>query len=198
MCLTMTASGVIDGCGADASWQTGIDQAKTWEISNATAAAWMQGHKDMMSMTTDALADGVLLGKDPWEVGDYVNGALHEGASASNETILTLRNLTALSKAQGKRLIYEIHGKGTDDEIAAFLIGVGPYQYYGLGGWSGTGRDGNFSEHWIPGVFDRALGEPLADPTYDAATYTWSRSFKSGTKVVFNAKTNKGGTTWGM
>ena len=28
----------------------------------------------MMRMTTEALADGVLLGKDPWEVGDYVNG----------------------------------------------------------------------------------------------------------------------------
>lgn len=157
----------------------------------------MQGHKDMMSMTTDALADGVLLGKDPWEVGVYVNGALHEGAAASNETILTLRNLTARSKAQGKRLVYEIHGNGSDDEIAAFLIGVGPYQYYGLGGWNSRSHPATFQDHWIPGVFNRTLGEPLADAVYDAATYTWSRSFKSGTKVVFNASTSKGKTTWG-
>ena len=72
MCLTMTSSGVIDGCGADASWQTGVDQAKDWHLNDTTAVAWREGHKSMMRMTTEALADGVLLGKDPWEVGDYV------------------------------------------------------------------------------------------------------------------------------
>ncbi len=75
MCLTMTGSGLIDGCGADASWQNGVDQAEGWHIDNSTAMAWDSGHKAMMRMTTEALADGVLLGKDPWEVGDYVNGA---------------------------------------------------------------------------------------------------------------------------
>ena len=59
------------------------------------------GHREMMRDTTLALGDGVLLGKDPWEVGDYVNGALHEGCAASNDTINTLRNLTALARAQG-------------------------------------------------------------------------------------------------
>ena len=129
MCLTMTGSGVIDGCGADASWQTGVDQEKKWGLDNATAEAWREGHKAMMRMTTEALADGVLLGKDPWEVGDYVNGALHEGCAASNETILTLRNLTSIAKAQGRRLIYQCHGgKGsTTDEVAAFLTGAGEY-----------------------------------------------------------------------
>merc|ERR1719174_1193011 len=73
MCLNMTASGVIDGCGADASWQNGVDQAKGWELDVETAQKWNEGHQTMMRQTTEALRDGVLLGKDPWEVGDYVN-----------------------------------------------------------------------------------------------------------------------------
>jgi hypothetical protein len=190
MCLRMTGSGVIDGCGADASWQTGVDQAKQWEISDSMAQAWSAGHKAMMKMTTEALADGVLLGKDPWEVGDYVNGALHEGCAASNATVLTLRNLTRISRAQGRRLVYQCHGKGGVDEIAAFLSGAGAYHYYGLGGWSGVGRHQNFSEHWIPGVFGRQLGAPLADATYDVSTASWKRSFASGTKVRADCSTH--------
>ena len=65
-------------------------------------------------------------GKDPWEVGDYVNGALHEGCTATNETILTLRNLTRIAQqGQGRRLIYQCHGTGSHDSIAAFLVGAG-------------------------------------------------------------------------
>ena len=67
------------------------------------------------------------------------------------------------------------------------------HQYYGLGGWGGSG---NFSDHWIEGVFDRKLGAPLADATYDTPTDTWTRSFASGTKVQFNAKTKKGTISW--
>lgn len=197
MCLSMTSSGVIDGCGADASWQTGVDQAQKWHLDNATAEAWDAGHKAMMRMTTEALGDGVLLGKDPWEVGDYVNGALHEGCAANNDTIITLRNLTAIAKKQGRRLIYQCHGHGNIDEIAAFLSGVGEYHYYGFGGWRGTGKWGNFSDHWLPGVFDRHLGQPNSDATYDQRTDTWSRGFSSGTRVTFNAKTNKGTIVWG-
>ena len=197
MCLRLTGTGVIDGCGADASWQTGMDHAAQWGLGNATAAAWDVGHKAMMRTTTEALADGVLLGKDPWEVGDYVNGALHEGCAASNDTVNTLRNLTALAKAQGRRLVYQCHSKaGNADEVAAFLVGAGEYHYYGVGGWNGAGAHGNFSEHWMEGIFGRRLGEPLADATYDVRSATWSRSFKGGTRVVFNARTNTGNITW--
>jgi hypothetical protein len=195
MCLNMTASGVVDGCGADASWQTGVDQ--DWDLDSATAAAWNTGHKQMMRSTTEALGEGVLLGKDPWEVGDYVNGALHEGCEAANETVNTLRNLTQVAQQQKRRLIYQCHGTGDLDEVAAFLVGAGPYHYYGLGGWHGTGKNGNFSEHWMPGVFDRDLGAPTDDATYDPATNEWTRSFASGTVVRFNAMTNAGDISWG-
>ena len=78
--------------------------------------------------------------------------------------------------------------------MAAFLIGVGPNQYFGLGAWtdlSPTGA-GNFSGHWIEGVFGRKLGAPLADASYDPHTVTWTRRFASGTFVSFNAVTSKG------
>lgn len=195
MCLNMTASGFVDGCGADASWQTGVDQ--NWGLDDATAAAWAEGHKEMMRGTTKAIGEGVLLGKNPEEVGDYVNGALHEGCAAQNETVNTLRNLTQLAQQSERRLIYQCHGRGNLDEVAAFLVGAGPYHYYGLGGWHGTGKHGNFSEHWMPGVFDRTLGAPVADAAYDSSTDEWTRSFASGTFVRFNAKTNKGEVSWG-
>lgn len=125
-----------------------------------------------------------------------MNGALHEGCAAENATILTLRNLTSIAKAQGKRLIYQCHGKGGLAEYASFLIGVGEYQFYGLGGWNGVGKGGNFSEHWVEGVFDQPLGVPTADAVYDAATSTWSRRFASGTAVTFDAVTKKGTIAW--
>ena len=59
MCLNMTRSGAIDGCGADASWQTGVDQAQEWGLTAATAEAWDAGHKQMMRDTTAALAPHV-------------------------------------------------------------------------------------------------------------------------------------------
>ena len=67
--------------------------------------------------------------KDPWEVGDYVNGALHEGCAANNATILTLRNLTRIAQAQGRRLIYQCHGTDSVDSMAAFLTGAGEFHY---------------------------------------------------------------------
>lgn len=66
----------------------------------------------------------------------------------------------------------------------------------GLGAWKGVGKEGNFSEHWVDGVFDQKLGAPLSDARYDHTTDTWSRVFHSGTVVKFNAKTNNGQIDW--
>jgi len=209
MCLNLTKSGVIDGCGADASWQNGVDQAQKWGLTPAMAAQWGMGHKQMMRNTTALLGDGVLLGKDPWEVGDYVNGALHEGCPAVNATILTLQNLTARAASMGKRLIYQCHGghnlvdetsssgqschgEGFVDEIAAFLIGAGEYHYFGCGGWNG-GPD--FTNH-RPAEMDKKLGAPKGPGVYNSLAGKWTREFASGTKVIFDPKTKKGTITW--
>ena len=195
MCLNMTRSGVIDGCGADASWQDGIDQAKAWGLTPETAAEWSSGHKRMMRQTTSLLGEGLLLGKDPWEVGDYVNGALHEGCAATEETILTLQNLTAQATRTGKRLVYECHGvcsgNGFTDQLAAFLIGAGQYHYYGCGGWN-DGDNKGFADH-RPAVFDKKLGRPQG--AGEKVKGVWQRDFQHA-KVRFDSSTNKGTISW--
>jgi len=82
------------------------------------AYAWDRQRHATLRATTAALGDGLLLGKDPqeilfpWQYGEkvpYVNGVLHEGCTASNDTVNTLRNLTAYSQATGNRVVYECH-----------------------------------------------------------------------------------------
>ena len=173
-----------------------MDQAAGWGLTPEQGAAWGQGHKNMMRATTAALApNGVLLGKDAWEVGDYVNGALHEGCAAENATILTLQNLTARAEASGARLIYQCHGTGKEDEMAAFLIGAGEYHFYGMGGWSSSRRAETFAGHRSP-LFDKQLGAPAGPGQYDSVGQTWTRRFASGTRVTFNATSKKGSIAW--
>jgi hypothetical protein len=91
-----------------------------------------------MKETTAALNTGVLLGKMPFELGDYVNGVLDEGCPPSNATIVMLQvthfegrvvcsakhsrtpetpfptlvapqNLTRTAEQQRRRLLYECH-----------------------------------------------------------------------------------------
>eukprot|EP00039_Didymoeca_costata_P016854 m.307435 g.307435 ORF g.307435 m.307435 type:complete len:378 (-) comp16462_c0_seq4:389-1522(-) len=198
-CLNLTASGVIDGCGADASWQDGIQQMESWALDNATAEAWSVGHKQAMRQTMVALKDGLVIGKNADEVGDYVSAALHESCAASNDTILLLQNLTARSKSSGRRLVYQCHNNCKDssscvDNAAAFLIGAGEDHYFLNGGW--TTNTGNLSDHWLPELFEPALGDPASDGVYNHETQTWTRSFASGTTVMFDTKTNKGTINW--
>eukprot|EP00041_Stephanoeca_diplocostata_P008544 m.126498 g.126498 ORF g.126498 m.126498 type:complete len:494 (+) comp17375_c0_seq1:87-1568(+) len=198
MCLNMTASGVIDGCGADASWQTNPCKGT---CSAAEAAEWDSWHRVAMRDATQAMGEGVVIGKDAYELFDHVNAVLHEGCAAAEATILTLQNITQEtnrlpppSPTQPRRRVYMCHGKGTEDEAAAFLIGAGPYQYYGFGGWSQAGSD--FSGHWSPELFEPALGTPVADGVKDPTTGVWHRTFASGTTVSFDPTSNKGVINW--
>ena len=202
MCLNMTDSGFIDGCGADFSamggnrWSDHTPQAiaKDLDLDLAAATAWGNGHRQMMKDTTAALGDGLLIGKDYAELGDHVNAVLQEGCSASNSTIVMLQGLGAKAKALKTRLVYQCHTTTPSQtgNLAAFLIGAADDHYLTIGGWV----DDSPSNHWSP-LFDKPLGEPTADGVYDASTATWRRSFSSGTAVTFNARTNAGTIEWG-
>lgn len=123
MCLNMTVSGVIDGCGADFSamgansWTahnpTAI--AKELGLTLAQAAAWGDGHRQMMIDTQRALGDGLLVGKDGAELGDHVNAVIQEsGCYRRNATVNNLRSLAAKAKAAGsagKKWVYQCHGE---------------------------------------------------------------------------------------
>ncbi|KAG7353605.1 glycosyl hydrolase family 15-related protein [Nitzschia inconspicua] len=203
MCLNLTASGVIDGCGADFSslernrWGTHTtDYIRTnYGLDEVTAQAWNEGHRQMMVETTEALGEGgFLIGKDSFELGDHVNAVLQEGCPASNTTINMLRNLTATAERLGKRLIYQCHTNiPTESVQAAFLCGAGKDHYMTVGGWKGD--KAGFPSHWIP-EFEKPLGEPMFDCIYDRDSSMWSRLFQSGTHIWFNPTNNAGGVIW--
>ena len=145
----------------------------------------------MMIETTASLGNGLLIGKDAAELGDHVNAVLHEGCGGNNGTITLLRSITAKAKALGKRLLYQCHTTGGMDNttVAAFLIGAGVDHYIASGAWYRAGKAPVSNR---PTILDLPLGAPLADAVYDAKTTTWTRSFKSGTTVRFNASGGPG------
>jgi hypothetical protein len=211
MCLNMTASGVIDGCGADFSSLAGpgpqggsvsVANAtamviKDMHVDSATAAAWVGGKRQMLRDTTAALRDGLLIAKHPFELGDYANGVLQEyqNTPVSNATIVMLQEMAARAKTLGRRLVYQCHVTAVNEttNLPAFLIGAGADHYLAIGGWSGASLAS--VGHWDP-AFDKPLGEPLADGTYDSFSGLWTREFKSGTQAWFNAKTGTGRVSW--
>lgn len=203
MCLNLTGSGVIDGCGADFSsleknrWNTHTTEyiQNNYGLDPSTAQAWNNGHRKMMAETTAALGEGgFLIGKDSFELGDHVNAVLQEGCPATNDTINTLRNLTATAQRLGRRLIYQCHtNRPTESVQAAFLCGAGRDHYMTVGGWKGDSA--GFPSHWRP-EFARPLGKPMFDCLFDRESKTWSRIFQTGTHVWFDTTTNTGGVIW--
>jgi hypothetical protein len=195
-CLNMTATGLIDGCGADASQQNGTTMidgltpavdaawsvAHVWAVGNATAAVAAQGH--------------MILGKLQVQLGVSTNGVLQEGCVAGNATIKTLRLAAAKAVADNTRYVYECHSNGVTNDLAAFLIGAGVDHYFGFGGWVDEAPVS--TSHWHVEM-GYPLGAPVADATYDASTATWSRAFSSTaglTNVTFNAIMNTGTIAW--
>jgi hypothetical protein len=205
LCLNMTKTGWIDGCGADFSaleknqWSTHTTEyiQKSLGVDLETAQAWNEGHRQVMRETTAALQEsvgGYLIGKNYAELGDHVNAVLEEGCPAQNQTIAMLHNLTATAKRLDQRLIYQCHTfHFSESVLAVFLCGAGPDHYINMGGWSGDSP--GFPSHWDP-TFEKPLGEPLSDAVYDPATTVWTRLFASGTVVTFNATSNEGNIDW--
>lgn len=206
MCLNMTKSGVVDGCGIDGSQQRAGTPAVSSDLTPAVAARWNEGKVCMMNGTTNAIGHGLVLGKMEWELGGdrgYANGIIQEGCVNSNRTVTSLRAVAQRSKALGVPLVFECHANcaitATNDcasSVAAFLVGAGPGALWGFGSWVLPGTAPvELSQRWVA-QFEKPLGAPVSDATYDAATGEWQRSFGSGTRVTFNAFTNNGTVEW--
>jgi len=199
MCLNMTKSGLVDGCGIDGSQQRAGTSAIPGPFAAGVADAWNSGKVCMMNGTTNAIGQGLVLGKLPSElggVGGYANGILQEGCTNSNATVTNLRAVAQRSRANGNvPLVYECHANAADESsMAAFLVGAGENAYWGFGNWVNY-TAANMDTRWLS-VFDRKLGSPEADAVYDEAGSMWTRSFGSGTKVTFNARTEVGTIAW--
>lgn len=111
-----------------------------------------------------------------------------EGFGPNNASINQL--LLSASNSRG----VQAHGRNSEDDVAAFLVGAGYRAYFGMGGWSQ--KSPTFEDHWMP-QFAMPLGEPLSDGVYTASDKTWRREFKSGVKVTFELTTKKGNITGG-
>lgn len=191
-CLNQTSSGLIDGCGADASQQTG---AYILGLDPTTSAAWTTAHVQAVAALTATLAPqgNLVLGKVASQLGVSVNGVLQEGCAADNTTVTTLRDVAALALATGHRYLYECHfDAATESTLAAFLVGAGTDQYFGFGPWvtacGGVQR---------PREYELPLGDPVGEGVYDHLRGVWSRAFSRGTNVTFSAITGKGTIEWG-
>lgn len=119
---------------------------------------------------------------------------MQEGCVAGNATINTLIAAASAARAHGTRFLYECHSNGTPDDLAAFLIGAGPDQYWGFGAWMLPG--GISPGTWLP-----EMGYPLGGPLGDAVYVhpTWTRAFGDAanpTTVTFDATTNTGHVVW--
>jgi len=187
ICLNLTSTGFIDGCGADASQQPA---SYIQGVAPAAAPDWERGRNWTIGNTTAALqaSGGYVFGKLEYELGVYTNGVLQEGCTAGNNTINVLRLAAAASQRDRATYVYQCHSDGTMDDLAAFLIGSYPGSFWGFGGWMQL--TSGFTGRWLP-IFDKPLGAPRSDATYEHSTKTWTRSFASA-NVTFDCTTNKG------
>ena len=205
MCLNMTSSGLIDGCGADDSWTQAYGGLTKFNLAPDVQARWDVGHRTMLRDTTLALGDGLLMGNSYplQELGYAVNGILQEGCSWNdnggfNATIGTLRKMARDAAATPRfgsgfagPLVFECHTRcctslcslpnnqtiGCEDTAAAFLIGAGSDHYFGTGEWADGAR---LTSDYILGLMDVPLGEPDGEAVYDPAGTLWTRTFGGG------------------
>lgn len=188
VCLNLTATGLIDGCGADASQQP---YAFITDVDPIVGTDWEAGRNWTLGNTTKALAPsgGYVLGKLAFELGAYTNGVLQEGCIGGNATINVLKEVAAASLRDGVTYVYECHSNGSMDDFAAFLIGAYPGAFWGFGPW--VSKESRIGEQvWLP-IFDKSLGVPSTDGTFDLSTSTWSRTFEHAS-VTFDIKANTG------
>ena len=189
-CMNATATGYVDGCFIDYA----VDGWATPErgLSAEKIAAYEAGHYKMITDLQRKLGDGPLVANhaygpphDPMKAGS-VSFSMIEGFGASYGYNLSIQELL-INADHGRGTL--AHASGTEDDLAAFLIGAHHRAYYGVGGWCDNSSD--FSGHWMD-QFELPLGNPLGAAVYDAASSMWSRKFASGVNVSFAVGTNKG------
>jgi hypothetical protein len=207
VCVNATATGAVDGCFSDSS---SPHTHRTNKFLNASDdAAFEAGKVQTMAAVTAKFggkagqpygdSTGVLIGKKSNQSG--INALQIEMFNAEEQWIVELR--AAVQKGYLVQAHVTVNDpvskscgcKCMEDSLAAFLIAAGDDSYYGSGLWiSPTLAD--VQQRWCPPLFERALGEPLADGV-KGADGVWRRAFKSGTKVTFDSGSNKGKITWG-
>lgn len=194
-CVNATKTGYVDGCFVDYAvdgWRNAVGGWPKLEREEPEKAkAFAAGHIQMLLDLQHALGDGPLIANHAYgpphdaALPGSAHFAMIEGF-ASQPLNLSIQELLMTAKA-GRGVV--AHGKGGEDDLAAFLIGAHYRAYYGLGGWCDNSSD--FRGHWLP-QFELPLGEPLEDAEYFAIERTWRRQFAHGVNVTFDVGANRG------
>ena len=188
-CLNATKFANGDGCFCDSSQHE--TATFTPNPSAAKMKAWGEGMLNLTHDVQEALGnDKLLIGKIPGQ--PYVKAVQIEGFKPSNSSINELLNGTNSGQ------VIQAHAEGTrctedlTNWIAAFLIGAGENYYFGCGAWNANGNDTE-PLTWHP-EYDKPLGAPKGPAQHNSGV--WTRSFASGTEVMFDTKGNKGTIKW--
>ena len=193
-CLNATSFANGDGCFCDASQRTDAIMKFKPSLPQSKLNAWIEGLTALTREVQEALGDDkLLIGKVANQ--SYVKAVQIEFFRNNNDSINSLMlGVEAGQVVQAHVPIQVPCTNDLTDYIAAFLIGADKYCYFGCGTWYTEGND-TTPLMWHP-EYDQPLGAPTAPAKYKGEV--WTRSFASGTEVMFNTKTNKGTIKWGQ
>lgn len=181
--LNVTRSGYIDGVFVDGCAKGVPNTSQDRQIGKIEMLTRLQ---------TDI--PGVLICGSNGKVVDGLGGSQIQNWGKGGHW--STREIPMLQNAVKAGVLFQAHGSCLNDmsnqkqinDLAAFLIAAGPYSYYVCGGWNSAPTE------WFE-VYDRPLGEPLADAIL-SNDGVWSRQFKHGVSVTFDTNTETGSVTW--
>ena len=190
ICINATKFANGDGCFCDGSQHE--NPSFTPSPSKAKMKVWGEGLLNLTREVQDALGDNkLLIGKVPGQ--PYVKAVQMEMFGANNDSINSLLLGTKVGQVIQAHVPERVPcSSDLTDYIATFLIGAGEYCYFGCGNWTAKGEETE-PLTWRP-EYDKPLGAPKGPDQYNSGV--WTRSFASGTEVMFDTNQNKGSIKW--
>ena len=192
ICLNATKFANGDGCFCDMSASEDVHLKPP--PNELTMKAWKEGMLNLTREVQEALGeDKLLIGKVANQ--SYVKSVQIEYFTADNKSINSL--ILGAKVGQVMQAHVPVNVSCTSDltnYIAAFLIGAGEYAYFGCGDWCAEGN--NTKPLTWHAEYDKPLGAPKSPAMYEQGV--WTRSFTSGTKVMFDTKHNTGTINWSL
>ena len=176
---------------------------RSWNVSQAVATAWVNGHQRALDLLTAALeksVDGILIANGG--ANKHTNAFMMETFMPSSGDIRTIQSAVVKGLTNQVHCNYYAQARNPDvrDCLAAFLIGTGPRAYFsGPFGWQVRQQKidplglRDVRQRWLP-EFDQPLGEPTTNATLGLDN-VWSRTFRFA-RVEFNATVCKGRFMW--
>eukprot|EP01084_Bolivina_argentea_P123446 218766_1 len=193
--LTKNYPGIIDGCFVDKPHANPTHNIE-YNFSKEEQYAFEYGHNETLIRTQKYLneSNNSILISNNLFVPNGIIATQMQGFQGIEEYILDIMEWTQKGVLVEARVNGLIDGNNNCTNIttslAGFLIAAEKYSYYGCStGWE-------VNDNWLiwHEEYDKPLGEPLGKAVKNGDIYT--REFKSGTKVVFNASSSVGQIFW--